>query len=266
MRIFPCYNDAMKKMTFVETGIVGLLVGFVVAAYLTFVTASGGVVANLLGWISLQPVIGAVPLSQGSQLIVSFIFYVVVYAIYGVIVGLILVKVNKPVTVVAALILVVIATGTEQIMISKYAVAVPDTTYIQQTAAVLSALSKPAAASAQPQQYFGMEAYGDLNGDGQSDVAFIIPRTDATLGELYYLAAAIASTTGHIGTNLLFLGNKIKPIDIGIENEIIAIDYAQGSSTTVKKMYANVENGNLEWLAASTTSSILSASGTKPKN
>jgi len=245
----------MKKFTVLETSIIGIFIGCIAAAYLTFETTTNGFVGNLIGWISLQPIVNAFNLPSNDQLAICFVFFVILYAVYGAIIGLLIKKTNKSITIAAALLLIIAATGTEQVLGSQINVAVPDTTF-QQTASVITALAKPASSTTaqNQQQYFGgLEADGDLNGDGVSDVAFIIPRTDPQLGSIYYLAAAIATSTGHIGTNLLFLGDKVKPNAIAIGNGIIEIDYTKGTSTTTKKMYADLEKGALQWVAASSS-------------
>jgi len=249
----------MKKFTILETSVMGIFIGFIAASYLTFETATNGFIGNLISWISLEPVINLFNLPQNSQLAISFIFFVIVYTIYGAIVGLLIKKTGKSITVAATLILIVVATGTEQVIGSKINVIVPDNTF-QQTASVITALAKPASSTiAQNQEeYFGgLEANGDLNADNTSDVAFIIPRTDPQLGSVYYLAAAIATSTGHIGTNLLFLGDKVKPNAIAINNGIIEIDYTKGTSTTTKKIFAGVEKGSLQWINASSSATSI---------
>ncbi len=245
----------MKKFTVLETSIIGIFIGVIVAAYLTFETTTGGFVGDLLGWISLQPAINLFTIPQNDQLAVSFVFFVIVYAVYGAIIGLIIKTVDKPITIAAAMILTIAATGTEQVFGSKINIAVPENAF-QQTASVIAALAKPASSTITQtqQQYFGgLEADGDLNADGMSDVAFIIPRNDPQLGSVYYLTAAIATSTGHIGTNLLFLGDKIKPAAITIGNGVIEIDYIKGAATTTKKMYADVKMGALQWINASSS-------------
>jgi hypothetical protein len=245
----------MKKFTVLETSIMGIFIGVIVASYLTFETTTGGFVGNLIGWISLQPVINLFNLPQNSQLVISFIFFVIVYTVYGIIFGMLIKKTDKSIAIAATLLLTVAATGTEQILGSKINVGVPENGF-EQTASVISAFARPASSTIaqNQQQYFsGLEADGDLNGDGANDVAFIIPRNDPQLGSLYYLAAAIATSTGHIGTNLLFLGDKIKPAAITIGDGVIEIDYIKGTSTTTKKMYADFENGTLRWITASSS-------------
>lgn len=74
--------------------------------------------------------------------------------------------------------------------------------------------------------YFGNEAYGDLNGDGRIDVAFVITQTSGGTGTFYYVVAALNTTNGYVGTNAIFLGDRIAPQTTGIKDGEIIINYA----------------------------------------
>ena len=100
-------------------------------------------------------------------------------------------------------------------------------------------------------QYFGsegtVETKGDLNGDTKDDIAFIINRKDEDRGMLYYMATSLASTTGYVGTNLVFLGNKVEPTSIKIVDGVINVEQTvtdQSSSTTTQTLYAKLNSDN----------------------
>jgi hypothetical protein len=58
-------------------------------------------------------------------------------------------------------------------------------------------------------QYFGSEVRGDLNGDGQEDVAFIVTQNAGGSGTFFYLVGAIKGSTGYKGTNAMLIGDRI---------------------------------------------------------
>lgn len=76
-------------------------------------------------------------------------------------------------------------------------------------------------------KYFGNEAFGDLNGDGKEDVAFLITQDGGGSGTFYYVVAAVQSETGYQGTNSILLGNRIAPQTTQIENGQIVVNYAE---------------------------------------
>lgn len=73
---------------------------------------------------------------------------------------------------------------------------------------------------------FGNEAYGDLNGDGADDVAFILTQDTGGSGTFFYVAAALHTDIGFYGTNALLLGDRIAPQSTEIHDGIITVNYA----------------------------------------
>jgi len=102
-------------------------------------------------------------------------------------------------------------------------------------------------------KYFGNEAFGDLNGDGKKDVAFLITQDGGGSGTFYYVVAALQSETGYHGTNAILLGDRIAPQTTQIENGQIVVNYAErkpGDSFTTQPSLAvskrvKVLNGKL---------------------
>jgi hypothetical protein len=75
-------------------------------------------------------------------------------------------------------------------------------------------------------KYFGEEVFGDLNSDSKDDVAFLIKRNDEDgRGDMYYVTTSLKTGEGYQGTNLLFVGEKIKPEMIEIIDGLIKISY-----------------------------------------
>lgn len=231
----------MKKFSILESAILGFLVGVVISAYMTFVVSMDGFIGKILGWVSLKPLLDMVKVPDNRLLLISFLYFVAVYILYGIIIGLI-VRSGKKTGIVVSVALLALAAGTvfEQVNGTAEMVKMPKTDYF--VASVVNSIPKT------PKQYFGNEVVGDLNADGRDDVAFIIRREDDERGVLYYLTTALASDNGKQGTNLIFLGEKIQPENIAITGGIISISYTDLSnleSTTTLVINAQVVDGNL---------------------
>jgi len=76
-------------------------------------------------------------------------------------------------------------------------------------------------------QYFGNEAFGDLDGDGVPDAAFLLTQTGGGTGTFYYAVAALKTPDGYQGTNGIFIGDRIAPQATEIKNRQVIINYAE---------------------------------------
>lgn len=74
--------------------------------------------------------------------------------------------------------------------------------------------------------YFGNEVYGDLNGDGKDDVAFLITQNGGGSGTYFYVVAALKVADSYIGTNAIFLGDRIAPQTTEIHDGKLVVNYA----------------------------------------
>jgi hypothetical protein len=74
--------------------------------------------------------------------------------------------------------------------------------------------------------YFGNEAFGDLNGDGREDAAFLLTQSGGGSGTFFFVVAALQTETGYQGTNAVFLGDRIAPQSILIQNGQVVVNYA----------------------------------------
>jgi hypothetical protein len=233
----------MNKPGITETSILGLLFGSGISAYLTYVIGSEGPLGKILELISLRPILEQIlnasepNISNTVALIITFVFFLIVFTAYGALIGLILKFSNRTKYIVIGLIVITAIVAGEHIF------------HIKRFVPVIESQNLPALASKsferKPEKYFGMEAYGDLSGDEKEDVAFIINRKDPERGMLYYLTTAISTTEGREGTNLIFLGDKVVPVKIEIKEGKVVISYIEGSEETPGELSAHIENGEL---------------------
>lgn len=84
----------------------------------------------------------------------------------------------------------------------------------------------PGSATKITTRYFGNEAFGDLNGDGLDDVAFLLTQTTGGTGTFFYVVVALQTETGYQGTNAFLLGDRIAPQTTRIENGTLVVNYA----------------------------------------
>jgi len=84
----------------------------------------------------------------------------------------------------------------------------------------------PGSAEKQITKYFGNEATGDLNGDGQTDVAFLLTQDNGGSGTFFYVAMALKTSSGYQGTNAIFLGDRIAPQSTVINGNDLIVNYA----------------------------------------
>ena len=113
--------------------------------------------------------------------------------------------------------------------------------------------SAPGSATKIITRYFGNEAFGDLNGDGKQDVAFLITQEGGGSGTFFYVVVALATDQDYQGTNAVLLGDRIAPQTTSIDNGTIVVNYADrnpGESFTVQpsvgvSRYFKVVDGKL---------------------
>lgn len=111
----------------------------------------------------------------------------------------------------------------------------------------------PGSASKIITRYFGNEAEGDLNGDGISDVAFLLTQESGGSGTFYYVVATLKTGAGYEGTNAVLLGDRIAPQTTEIQDGAIIVNYAdrrEGEPMTAEpsvgvSRYLRVENRRL---------------------
>lgn len=95
----------------------------------------------------------------------------------------------------------------------------------------------PGSASKSITRYFGNEVVADVNNDGFDDVAVILSQSNGGSGVFYYVSVAIGASDGLIGTNTIFLGDRIAPQSTGFRDGIVVVNYADrnpGESFDIK--------------------------------
>jgi len=78
---------------------------------------------------------------------------------------------------------------------------------------------------------FGVPVRGDINGDGLADAALLIVQDTGGTGRFYYAAAALNERSGAVGTNAVFLGDRVAPQNIEIRNGQVIANYAERRPT-----------------------------------
>lgn len=102
-------------------------------------------------------------------------------------------------------------------------------------------------------RYFGNDAAGDLNDDGEVDLAFLLTQETGGSGTFYYVAVALAGDQGYQGLNAIYLGDRIAPQTTEISDKKIIVNYADrkiDESFAVKpsigiSKYFQIENNKL---------------------
>jgi len=72
---------------------------------------------------------------------------------------------------------------------------------------------------------FGKPVYGDIDGDGDEDVAVFLTHDPGGSGIFFYVAAALNENGNYRGTNAVLLGDRIAPLNIGIQNTVVVVNY-----------------------------------------
>lgn len=76
---------------------------------------------------------------------------------------------------------------------------------------------------------FGQPVKGDLNGDGKQDAIFFVSQETGGTGIFFYVVAAVNQGGKYVGTSGIFLGDRIAPQNINIQNGTAAVNYATRS-------------------------------------
>lgn len=86
----------------------------------------------------------------------------------------------------------------------------------------------PGSASKIVTRYFGNAVKHDFDGDGREDVTFLLTQETGGSGTFFYVVAALNTVHGYVGSEALFLGDRIAPqtTEMGKGN-VIVVNYAE---------------------------------------
>ncbi|MEK7646267.1 MAG: META domain-containing protein [Patescibacteria group bacterium] len=101
--------------------------------------------------------------------------------------------------------------------------------------------------------YFGNEVRTDLNADGREDVIFVLTQQPGGSGTFYYVVAALNTERGYVGSEGLFLGDRIalQTIEKGTGSMVI-VNYADRKAGESFAIQPSV--GKTLWLKLNTES------------
>jgi len=89
-----------------------------------------------------------------------------------------------------------------------------------------TAESAPGSASKVHVQIFGEPVTGDLDGDGIPDAAVLLVETTGGSGTFYFVAAALNRGGTFVGSEAVFIGDRIAPQQLRIRHGVVILDYA----------------------------------------
>lgn len=83
-------------------------------------------------------------------------------------------------------------------------------------------------ASKKVTKYFGNEVTHDFDGDGREDTAFLLTQQTGGSGTFFYVVVALNKADGYLGSDGLFLGDRIAPQTTNMGNgNVIVVNYAE---------------------------------------
>lgn len=86
----------------------------------------------------------------------------------------------------------------------------------------------PGSASKVVTRFFGNEVKHDFDGDGREDIAFILTQETGGSGTFYYFVASLNKENGFLGSEAVFLGDRISPQSTNMgEGNIVVVNFAE---------------------------------------
>jgi len=81
------------------------------------------------------------------------------------------------------------------------------------------------AASQAVTRVYGKPVFADLTGDNVDDAALILTQNTGGSGTFFYAVVAIRDGEGYLGSDAVYLGDRITVDDVSIEHEITTVQY-----------------------------------------
>lgn len=75
-------------------------------------------------------------------------------------------------------------------------------------------------------EYFGNEARGDIDNDGDDDVVFLVTQYGAGTGVFLFLVGALNDGAGYRGTAAMYIGDRIAPQPTSIKDGLVLVNFA----------------------------------------
>ena len=76
-------------------------------------------------------------------------------------------------------------------------------------------------------EMFGEATRGDLTKDGKDDAAFFLQQKSQGSGTFYYVVVVLNTPDGAVGTNAIFLGDRIAPQNVRIDEGKLSVTFAE---------------------------------------
>ena len=78
---------------------------------------------------------------------------------------------------------------------------------------------------------FNEPIIADLDNNNKSDAVFFIVQETSGTGTFFYVSSAINSDKGYVSTNSIFIGDRIAPQNIRVQDGIIQVNYVTRKET-----------------------------------
>ena len=75
-------------------------------------------------------------------------------------------------------------------------------------------------------RFFGTPVLGDVSGDGVADAAVEFTYAAGGSGTFYYIAGAVKTDSGYVGSNAILLGDRIAPQTLEVQDGVIVANFA----------------------------------------
>jgi len=85
----------------------------------------------------------------------------------------------------------------------------------------------PGSASKEKVRIFSQPVYADLNGDGTQDAVMYLTQETGGSGMFFYVVVALNENGKYVGTNAMFLGDRIAPQNINIMDGKAVANFAE---------------------------------------